>query len=115
MRLGTLTLWPLHQGLTEAFAALESQAGTWLPNPGDLIFISPRGSGDHSVAMRRRPRDFAKMAREPMRDGGALPGRETRSTLGNGDDNPAFKMVVSGQEPGEGAAVAPTCCGSIDG
>ncbi|CAL1161545.1 unnamed protein product [Cladocopium goreaui] len=68
-RLGTLTLWPLHQGLTEAFAALESQAGAWLPNPGDLIFISPRGSGDHrnsmataSTASRSGTRDFAKMA-----------------------------------------------------
>eukprot|EP00434_Breviolum_minutum_P008771 symbB.v1.2.007732.t1/scaffold457.1/size330934/2 len=52
---GVVTLWPLHSGLSEAFAALaKSKHKGLLPNPGTLAFISPRSdAGGRSGAVRQ--------------------------------------------------------------
>eukprot|EP00913_Durusdinium_trenchii_P020634 g19378.t1 len=54
--LGPLTLWPLHEALTEAgeghgaFANLDSPDAGWRADPGHLIFIQPRTTEGRGVS-----------------------------------------------------------------
>ncbi|CAE7480160.1 unnamed protein product [Symbiodinium sp. CCMP2456] len=42
--LGRLTIRPLHEGLTQAFALMERPpAGGWAPDPKTLVFLKPKG------------------------------------------------------------------------
>eukprot|EP00930_Biecheleria_cincta_P022421 TRINITY_DN16362_c0_g1_i1.p1 TRINITY_DN16362_c0_g1~~TRINITY_DN16362_c0_g1_i1.p1 ORF type:complete len:489 (-),score=58.53 TRINITY_DN16362_c0_g1_i1:100-1566(-) len=45
--LGRVTLWPLSDGLAEAFQAISrpQPSGGWMVNPGDLVFMQPRWTG----------------------------------------------------------------------
>ncbi|CAE6971740.1 unnamed protein product [Symbiodinium natans] len=60
-QLGRLTVRPLHEGLTQAFSALERPpAGGWAPDPKNLVFLKHRGEAGRGPAVTDTPREARK-------------------------------------------------------